>query len=282
MCVQNERRTYGYGGGVNRRSWNNKSTAAINRQNAAVNKFLEVRKRHESTCKGKEGLILLLTPAEHLTGACYTTFRKKVAEVTSYAKRWEVLRTVATEEEKKSYKITRKGKAYWIFVKHNGGKTRICDCGESHLTPYSLPQGILKSNFKTVSKRPEPKTIENIIVSKLNQSLLNSYREDKELKCETVCACGKRTREDADGSSSSSSSSSSSKNGSKAKKSKNSSSSSSKTTTTTTTTTSKTETKTDKTFCKNECEDFQYCLEYLLVKKEKELGLGMISRIQTF
>ena len=30
----------------------------------------------------------------------------------------------------------------------------------------------------------------------------------------------------------------------------------------------KTETKTDKTFCKNECEDFQYCLEYLLVKKE--------------
>ena len=80
MCVQNERRSYGYGGGVNRRSWNNKSTAAITRQNAAVNKFLEVTKRHESTCKGKEGLILLLTPAEHLTGACYTTFRKKVAE----------------------------------------------------------------------------------------------------------------------------------------------------------------------------------------------------------
>ena len=43
----------------------------------------------------------------------------------------------------------------------------------------------------------------------------------------------------------------------------------------------KTETKTDKTFCKNECEDFQYCLEHLLVK-EKELGLSMISRIQTF
>ena len=31
MCVQNERRSYGYGGGVNRRSWNNKSTAAIKR-----------------------------------------------------------------------------------------------------------------------------------------------------------------------------------------------------------------------------------------------------------
>ena len=106
MCVQNERQSYGYGGGVNRRSWNSKSAAATKRQNDAVNKFLEVRKRHEATCKGKEGLILLLTPAEHLTGACYTTFRKKVAEASSYAKRWEVLRTVATEEEKKSYKIT--------------------------------------------------------------------------------------------------------------------------------------------------------------------------------
>ena len=269
MCIQEDRSSYSWG----RRSryYKSKSSAASKRENDAVEKFRKVVTRHRNVCKNKQSVILLLSPDEHLTGPCYTTFLQKVKEIGGY--RWTVKRSVATDTE--MLRFNRKSKGYWIFVICSGGKSRECDCGMSETIVKNLPSNV--TSLKPVEKLPAPKSIKNVNVAKLNQVLLKSYRE-KEL--EDNCACGKRKREDVDNGNGSSIGGGKKKDVNKGSKTSKASSSSS---TTTTTTSNQQDSSSTSTVCEKGCKkDYQMCVEYLLAKREKEIGLGFISSIQVF
>ena len=100
--------------GINREGWSEKSKAALRREEDAIKKFDSERAKMEAQVlePGSCNMIQLLSPKEHLTGACLKTFRQHVSKF----KGWSVKRQVVSEDDKVKLKITRKSKVYYTNV----------------------------------------------------------------------------------------------------------------------------------------------------------------------
>ena len=104
----------GYGGGLNRSGWAQKSAAATRREESAkkilTTKITELA-RGPNTGDGGVKCEGLIPPGTHLTGPCWKTFKAFAANQGCNAKR-----RVATPAEKRAAKETRQSKCYWIDV----------------------------------------------------------------------------------------------------------------------------------------------------------------------
>eukprot|EP00730_Choanoeca_flexa_P015100 TRINITY_DN6848_c0_g1_i1.p1 TRINITY_DN6848_c0_g1~~TRINITY_DN6848_c0_g1_i1.p1 ORF type:complete len:329 (+),score=84.92 TRINITY_DN6848_c0_g1_i1:59-1045(+) len=105
------------------RGFADKSNAALRREQAAIEKFNALIKQQEGQLGDLTGpkSFPLLDPAEHLTGPCYTAFRKHVLKHEG----WNCKRTVATPAEKKAHKIKRQGKCYFIEAVYRPSKEAV-------------------------------------------------------------------------------------------------------------------------------------------------------------
>ena len=115
MCIRDRYDDF-FGDGVDRRHFRSKSDAATRREEDAKANFRKVKE--EAKGVATKTTYELLDPKQHLTGACYTSFRKFVM---SHAG-WTVRRTETTAEDRARYKITRVGKTFFVSVVYDPKK----------------------------------------------------------------------------------------------------------------------------------------------------------------
>lgn len=99
----------------NRQGFKKKSEHALRREKVAIASF-DALLEEQGTPSAKT-TFPLLTPSNHLTHNCFTTFARHVRSHPG----WFASRRKATPEEKAQYRETRvrKGNAYWIDVKYS-------------------------------------------------------------------------------------------------------------------------------------------------------------------
>jgi len=117
---------YGYDDDVNRSSWSEKSDAALRRERLADEQFDAFLNKCSSEDPNDASLFPIteeVVKADvHLTGPCYTSFRKRVG-----AKGCKVKRREATPGERKASGDKRQGKLYVISITCPGHPTKAAD-----------------------------------------------------------------------------------------------------------------------------------------------------------
>ena len=96
---------------VNRSAFNEKSAAALRREQEAIQSFDDFRLE----ASGSSNAVIcttLLPPNQHLTAPCWKTFRDHVHSFPG----WRAKRREATPQEKLASKEKRKGTVYWIDI----------------------------------------------------------------------------------------------------------------------------------------------------------------------